>query len=599
MNSEEQSNLSGDQTPSLQQVAQVLTQLQQQLESLQQQLGAIQTRLSSAPELAAAPEPAAPPTPRPHSGPLVLTTSGSPTPDLLPNGIHGDRGELLVVIDSHAASQFARAHLDPEPLQTLHRGKAQQARQEHLGMVYGFDDQQLDVSRWAIVVNGEDDATLIKALLPLLEHRSQQQGITLPPLDFREGETCQAWLGRHTDNDTAPWERRPPVLLYHPGETSTHWLARHGVAHGPVDPRRGVPFYLLLVGRPGPLNSRDRAYIPFGFQYELDMYWGVGRLCFHDESGQHVLADYTAYAEQVVAHEQQPPTMRKHMVFFGTRHDMDPSTQKSADELVLPLTQEHFGEPALAAQYGFSQQLFLEGAATRDNLGAILQGKTDNGPPALLFSATHGIGLAADDSRLLRHQGALLCQEWTGFGNIQRDHWFAGEDLEDLATQAKVGGLIALCFACYGAGSPRTDEFVFAVEGQSSQPTRNQIAPFPMIAHLPQRLLARGTLAVLGHVERAWTHSFRSDTVAAQWQPFADVLARLLQGKRMGFATDQFNLRQGVLSSLLTNQIENIDFGKQVEARELGALWVARNDARNYALLGDPAVCLPVQQMQP
>ncbi|NJO07944.1 MAG: hypothetical protein HC876_21845 [Chloroflexaceae bacterium] len=68
-------------------------------------------------------------------------------------------------------------------------------------------------------------------------------------------------------------------------------------------------------------------------------------------------------------------------------------------------------------------------------------------------------------------------------------------------------------------------------------------------------------------------------------------------GKRLGFATDQFNVRQAALSSLLANELENISFGKNVPATALVALWEARNDARNYALLGDPAVRLPIERM--
>jgi hypothetical protein len=43
----------------------------------------------------------------------------------------------------------------------------------------------------------------------------------------------------------------------------------------------------------------------------------------------------------------------------------------------------------------------------------------------------------------------------------------------------------------------------------------------------------------------------------------------------------------------LAQVLENIGFGYQITPAELSALWVARNDARNYALLGDPAVRLP------
>jgi hypothetical protein len=323
----------------------------------------------------------------------------------------------------------------------------------------------------------------------------------------------------------------------------------------------------------------------------------VGRLCFTDEEGRHVLADYTAYAEQVVAFEQGAPPYRKQVTYFGTRHDMDQATQKSADELIVPLTEGHHGNAAIAAQHGFTQEVFLGAAADRFTLEEILRGTASGGQPALFFSATHGVGLPANDPRLVQHQGALLCQDWTGFGSIQREHWFAGADLPE---QARVGGLIAVCFACYGAGCPHEDQFVFRLNGAASGGSgraRNAIAPRALVAQLPQRLLVGGALAVLGHVERAWAHSFSGSGAAAQSQAFEDVLARIMAGKRLGFATDQFNMRQGVLSSMLANQLENMSFGKQVSRSDLNALWVARNDARNYALLGDPAVRLPVEQM--
>ena len=67
-----------------------------------------------------------------------------------------------------------------------------------------------------------------------------------------------------------------------------------------------MPFYLLLAGRPGPSGSGDTAFLPFLLQYQLDIFWGVGRLCFtNPATGQHDYGAYAAYAEQVVAFEQR------------------------------------------------------------------------------------------------------------------------------------------------------------------------------------------------------------------------------------------------------------------------------------------------------
>ena len=43
----------------------------------------------------------------------------------------------------------------------------------------------------------------------------------------------------------------------------------------------------------------------------------------------------------------------------------------------------------------------------------------------------------------------------------------------------------------------------------------------------------------------------------------------------------------------LTEELEASKFGKIPAPGELSKLWMARNDARNYALLGDPAAKLP------
>ncbi|WP_298404862.1 C1 family peptidase [uncultured Chloroflexus sp.] len=527
------------------------------------------------------PEPILSPVVAGYSGPLILIANEQSTDELYPNGIDGRRGEPLLRIDAKTASDLAQRSEDPKELQTLHKTR-NEAEEKHFGVVADVDQEDLAQARWALVVSATDDARLIEALWPLIDHRAQQQGISLPAVTFRPGETCAEWASRYADI-RQPWEQRVPVLVCRPNERVNGWLARHGTMAGPVKPSQGVPFYLLIAARPGPLAPNDQAFISFNFQYELDIFWGVGRVCFTDERGQHRYADYTTYAQRLVDYERRKANeirLRREIVYFGTRHDLDKSTERSAIELVTPLSRWH--DQSLPQRLGYGKRLLLANDATRSNLEQAL--REDNQPPAILFSATHGLGLPANDRELIPYQGALVTQDWTGFGGIKREHWFAAEDLPSTLS---LEGMVALLFACYGAGCPRQDEFIF-------DPNRGRplIAPFTFVAQLPQQILLRGALGVVGHVERAWTYGFSMDGARSQTQSFEDVIGRLITGKRLGSATDQFNIIQAARSMTLAEELENIKFGKQPEPRELSTLWMARNDARNYMLLGDPAARL-------
>ena len=121
---------------------------------------------------------------------------------------------------------------------------------------------------------------------------------------------------------------------------------------------------------------------------------------------------------------------------------------------------------------------------------------------AFLFTASHGIGFPNGDLHQLTQQGALVCQDWPGpkawHEAIPQDFYFAADELDSNAIPQ---GLLAFHFACYGAGTPRLDDFAHQTSGEP-----RIIAPDAFVAALPRKLLGHpkgGALAVVGHVDRA------------------------------------------------------------------------------------------------
>lgn len=422
-----------------------------------------------------------------------------------------------------------------------------------LGVKKGVVAHDLSSAGWGVIFAKDTPEEFIEALEPLLEQRRNDAGKRFRCC--KDGEAYQHKDGRG--------ESKPGFLLNRKVPTS-----------GDVDPDR-MPYYLLLVGSPD--------QIPFSFQYQLDVPYAVGRIHFDKAE------DYWNYAQSVVASETGRLTLPNRAVFFGPANPNDDSTARSSQHLVSPLAQ--LSAKRGASQLNWTIEKLSPEQSTRARLASLLGGDET---PGFLFTACHGMGgYKLDDPRIFTRTGALTCQDWGGpgsQGNI-RNTYFAAEDL---SADARLAGLIAMIFACYGAGSPDFNNF-FLQDGFSKA---DRIAPKPFLSALPKRMLCHpkgGALAVIAHADRVWDCSFLNEDHQRELATFEGMLLDLLDGKPVGLALERFNQRYAEIASDLTAEADAAQLMGEPPNKELFAgLWTSVNDARNYMVIGDPAVRLRI-----
>lgn len=278
------------------------------------------------------------------------------------NGVNGATGEYALppMTPQQLAGIVAHEEIDEGLLNEL-----KQRLQSHWRVMEGVDPNDLAQSGWGLVMAYDADPAIQEALSELLTHRQNQAG-----------GRYHAYVGAEG---------------YRPGESKNKFLARHGAGPGAVDPDV-VPYYLLIAG--------DPETIPYRFQNQLDVQYAVGRIHFETLDG------YAQYARSVVRAETGGLALPRQATFFGVRTPGDRATRLSADHLIKPLA-----EKMAADQPDWHVHTVLEDGATKAQLGRLLGGEET---PALLFTASHGMGFPNGDPRQLPHQGALLCQDWPG-----------------------------------------------------------------------------------------------------------------------------------------------------------------------------------------
>jgi hypothetical protein len=446
---------------------------------------------------------------------------------------------------SEELSKVIKGEATPENLSEL---KFRADNPEQFGIAAGYDATKLDESGWGIIFASDANPAVKEALSELLTWREKQAGPRYHVYEGPEG--------------------------HQQGENKNDFLARHGAGPGPADPDN-VPYYLLIAGSP------ER--IPFRFQSQLDLQCSVGRIHFD------TLDEYANYAQSVVTAESGKVKLPRTGAFFGVANPDDRATALSAEQLVRPLFEKFSGEDDFKS---WQFESFMKERANRQQLEALLGGDET---PSLLFTASHGASFPLGDKRQRAGNGALVCQDWPGPRQwreaLPEKFYFAGDQL---SADSNLLGLIAFFFACYGGGTPKMDEY----SAQEFRDSRRQIAEQEFLAQLPAKMLGRpkgGALAVMAHVERAWGYSFTWPRAGKQLAVFESTIRLLLEGHPVGSAFEYFNERYAELSADLNVELGDIKFGgKREDAFELAGMWTSNNDARGYAIIGDPAVRLAV-----
>ncbi|MFP2925543.1 hypothetical protein ACLESO_10050 [Pyxidicoccus sp. 3LG] len=413
----------------------------------------------------------------------------------------------------------------------------------------------LHLQRWGLVVpKGPRGDALLALVEPLRRRRQASQG-DAPVFIYRV----------------------PPEM---DGPRAARWKKEVFRHEGMANADR--PRYLLLLG--------DLHEVPLELQQALATDAFVGRLAFASDAG------YAAYVDKVLRWEDAAPSESRARMLFYTARDGTSATELGHRVLVAPSAAACRKRQELHSfPHADLVSLGDDGAVS---LSSLLDHAADR-RPGVLFTLSHGRGRPASGwarpEARLEHQGELKLPDGSFL------------PASELASRPFLPGGIWFSFACFSAGTPARSSYAHwlrqlpesdpnARRGLEALPRQGER---PFVSSLPQAALANpeGPLAVMGHVDLAWSHSF-SDRGRGTPSRFIELLKELAGGSRAGVAF--LSLMQVLcdtsseLTELYNLEAQERTYGlpSTIDPLERARLWMARQDLANYILLGDPAVRL-------
>jgi hypothetical protein len=404
-----------------------------------------------------------------------------------------------------------------------------------------------------IAPEGEAGARMLDAIQALVDHRRAQQGAA--PKIFRVPPAMDA-------GDAIRW--------------------RNDVLRAEDVPEDERPYYLLILG--------DLHEVSLELQHVLAAGALVGRLQCPTIKG------FRDYAEKVVAREKAEPSAGSRALFY-TVQDGTAAIQAGYSHLVEPcmkMTQDWLDGGKIDLT-GVDEIPYSDWGP--DDM--LAQVGTDT--PSVLLSLSHGLGAPRKGWRSPDQQRALQ-----GALSMGLEKPLSADAL--VKTPFLPGG-VWFCVACFAAGTPDASAFspwlsLMADHGGNRQAAKDVLRSLPaagerpFVAALPQTLLAnpRGPLAIVGHMDLAWTFGFTDPlSKKSRASRMFSTLRALLAGSRVGVALDAlmyvYRETNDDLTSRYQLQRDALARGQPdpVAPRALGQLWMQRNDLRGYVLLGDPA----------